>query len=247
MTFPGGTSVTLLDVYDSTAPDGLDGGSPHMHLVSTEAYVVVAGTGTLYTVDSHGYRETALAVGSVVWFTPGTIHRAVNGGGLQVVVVMSNAGLPEAGDAVLTFPPEILADAEAYRAAAVLPPRDSQAEREADAFARRDLAVEGFAAIRDAAKAGDLGPLHDFTAAAAALVRDHAAEWTSIVQNGPVENAQQSLAMVAEVLSGSAAHLDRSAVLQAPGSEGERRFGMCGRLTTYDLAKADQGWATPPV
>ena len=32
------------------------------------------------------------------------LHRAVNDGDLQVVVVMRNSGLPEAGDAVLTFP-----------------------------------------------------------------------------------------------------------------------------------------------
>ena len=29
-TFPGGTSVTLLDVYDDAGPDGLRGGTPHM-------------------------------------------------------------------------------------------------------------------------------------------------------------------------------------------------------------------------
>ena len=35
---------------------------------------------------------------------------------------MSNAGLPEAGDAVMTFPPEIVADPDRYRAAARCPP-----------------------------------------------------------------------------------------------------------------------------
>ena len=34
---------------------------------------------------------------------------------------MQNAGLPEHGDAVLTFPPEILADPDAYARAATLP------------------------------------------------------------------------------------------------------------------------------
>lgn len=51
-----------------------------------------------------GPRQTPLAAGSVDWFTPGTIRRAVNHSGLTVVVVMANAGLPEAGDAVMTFP-----------------------------------------------------------------------------------------------------------------------------------------------
>jgi mannose-6-phosphate isomerase-like protein (cupin superfamily) len=235
MTFPGGTSVTLLDVYDSVAPDGLIGGSPHLHLASTEAYVVVAGTGALQTVDSHGYRETPLAAGSVVWFSPGTIHRVVNDGGLQVVVIMSNAGLPEAGDAVMTFPPDTLADPERYRAAAVLPAIAPTAEREAAAFARRDLAVEGFTAIREAAKAGDLAPLHEFYAAATALAQPRASGWPAIVERGPVASAAESTAMVADLLAGRAPQLARSAVTEVAGSAGERGFGMCGRLTTYNV------------
>jgi hypothetical protein len=34
-----------------------------------------------------------------------------------VVAVMQNSGLPEAGDAVVTFPPDILADPVAYQRA----------------------------------------------------------------------------------------------------------------------------------
>lgn len=118
--FPGGTSLSSLDVYEDAAPDGVCGGSPHMHLVSTEAYIVVEGRGALQTIDGGGFAETALEAGSVVWFTPGTIHRAVNRGGLKVVVLMSNAGLPEAGDAVMTFPAEIVADPAAYAEAAAI-------------------------------------------------------------------------------------------------------------------------------
>lgn len=104
LSFPGGTSLSHLDIYHDAAPDGICGGSPHIHLVSTEAYLVVEGRGALQTIDGEGVRETELNAGSVVWFTPGTIHRAVNRGGLKVLVLMSNAGLPEAGDAVMTFP-----------------------------------------------------------------------------------------------------------------------------------------------
>ncbi|MGO7984288.1 cupin domain-containing protein, partial [Rhizobium johnstonii] len=77
----------MLTVYDDVAPDALAGGSPHMHLASTECYVVVGGRGALQTVNTDGYEETPLSAGTVAWFTPGTIHRAVNHGGLQVVVV----------------------------------------------------------------------------------------------------------------------------------------------------------------
>ncbi|MEU4746339.1 cupin domain-containing protein, partial [Actinosynnema sp. NPDC023658] len=141
--FPGGTSLSFLDVYDDAAPDGVAGGSPHLHLASTECYAVVGGAGELHVVNLDGYREIPLARGSVVWFTPGTIHRAVNHGGLRVVVLMDNAGLPEAGDAVMTFPPDVVADPDRYRAAATLPRRATEAERAADARVRRDLAVEG--------------------------------------------------------------------------------------------------------
>lgn len=86
------------------------GGSPHLHLVCTEAYVVTGGRGAVQTLSPDGYRDIPLEPGSVAWFTPGTVHRMVQGGALRVTVLMQNGGLPEAGDAVFTFPPEVLAD-----------------------------------------------------------------------------------------------------------------------------------------
>jgi mannose-6-phosphate isomerase-like protein (cupin superfamily) len=239
-TFPGGTSITLLGVYHDVAPDGLAGGSPHMHLASTECYIVVGGSGALQTVDAHGYRETALSPGVVVWFTPGTIHRAVNHGALQVVVLMGNAGLPEAGDAVMTFPADVVSDHDRYRAAATLPARATVPERARDAAKRRDLAVEGFVAIRDAIIAGDDGPLQEFYGAAAALVEQRASGWASIVADGPVAQAEQSSAIVEELARGRFGHLRDSAVHRAPEPDGERAFGMCGRLRTYDVGNAMQ-------
>jgi mannose-6-phosphate isomerase-like protein (cupin superfamily) len=75
--FPGGTSVTHLSVYSGICPDGLAGGTPHLHTASTEAYVVIEGNGALQTLDPSGLHETPLEPGSTVWFTPGTIHRAI--------------------------------------------------------------------------------------------------------------------------------------------------------------------------
>src|SRR6516164_7329834 len=123
--FPGATGVTVLDVYDWVAPDGLPGGSAHVHLASTEGYVVLSGAGRLQTLGERGYAQTPLRPGDCLWFTPGTIHRLINDGGLRLLVVMQNAGLPEHGDAVLTFPPEVLADPAAYARAAALPGADS--------------------------------------------------------------------------------------------------------------------------
>jgi mannose-6-phosphate isomerase-like protein (cupin superfamily) len=245
-TFPGGTSVTLLDVYDDAAPDGLCGGSPHVHLASTECYVVIGGRGALHTINASGARETELREGAVVWFTPGTIHRAVNHGELRVVVIMGNAGLPEAGDAVMTFPAEIVADADRYRAAAVLPPGPVEVVAAA-AARRRDLAVEGYRRIRHAAGRGDLRPLHEFYAAASALVADRARAWAEIVEHGPLTQARRSLQEARDLASGEFPHLSDSAVRLAPRPAGERGFGMCGRLSAYDVRDLDARFDAPAV
>jgi mannose-6-phosphate isomerase-like protein (cupin superfamily) len=139
--FPAATALTMLDVYDWIAPDGLPGGSAHVHLASAEAYVVLTGPGRLQTLDRSGYAESDLRPGAVLWFTPGVIHRLVNEGGLRLLVVMQNAGLPEAGDSVLTFPPEVLADPVAYARAAA-------ADTGEAARRRRDLAIEGYLTLR---------------------------------------------------------------------------------------------------
>lgn len=230
--FPGGTSLSHLDIYDDAASDGIRGGSPHMHLVSTEAYLVVGGRGALQTIDSDGFRETVLEPGSVVWFTPGTIHRAVNQGGLEVLVLMSNAGLPEAGDAVMTFPPEIVGDPAAYADAASLGEGD---ERAARAARRRDLAVSGFEALRDAVIAGDRAPLDDFYRQAGAIVRDRAAAWGGLVRERALAQAEHSLVLTEAVAGGDVTHLHDARIHQAPAASGDRAFGMCGRIRAYDL------------
>ncbi|MGC5172820.1 cupin domain-containing protein [Microbacterium sp. DT81.1] len=241
--FPGGTSVSRLRVYDDAvpagfgvAPDGLPGGTPHLHTVSTEAYVVTAGSGSLQTLDRTGYREHDLAPGATVWFAPGTIHRVVNGGGLEVVVIMSNRGLPEAGDAVMTFADEVLADAERYGEAARLPDAapDRSAAAEA-ARARRDAAVRGFVALRAAVQGGDLAPLERFYERAAALVAPRSAEWSRLRKDSVLADARRGEQLLAEIASGSAALLGAAEPRSSSGAEGERRFGMCGLLRTYDV------------
>ncbi len=229
--FPGGTGVTHLDVYDWSAPDGLHGGSAHVHLACTEAYVVVDGHGTLQTLGGDGFVETPLEPLTTVWFGPGVIHRAVNDGGLRVVVVMQNAGLPEAGDAVFTFPPETLADPDAYaRAAAVT--------GEADVRRRTGLAVEGFSALRAAVEAGDLDALDRFYAAAARLTADQLGSWRKTWDQGPRAAAALTGEHLDALEAGDHRHLLAGRTTRAT-PPGERRFGMCGRLATYDLSQVD--------
>lgn len=232
--FPGGTSVTQVNVYDSMCPDGLVGGTPHLHTASTEAYVVVEGSGVLHTLDLSGLQETPLQPGTVVWFTPGTIHRAVNHGGLRLIVVMANAGLPEAGDAVMTFPPEILADPDRYRQVTSLPHGEPEAVLIEAVHERRSLAVDGFQRLVDAVISGDPGPLERFYDAAADLVRPLAAEWRQIWRQTVADQTDHTATILDALERGDGQHLRSAARRQAPPSP-TLGFGMCGRLRTYDV------------
>ena len=161
--------MSHLRVYDTEAPDGLAGGTPHLHTLCTEAYAVVAGTGRVQTLTTSGFREMPFEPGALVWFTPGTIHRLVNDGGLEILVLMQNAGLPEAGDMVITFEPDVVPTP------ALCGGRHA-ARRRADNGgtgtrpAAPDAAVSAFLDLAEAV--GDGGtPRCPFHASAAALVR----------------------------------------------------------------------------
>ncbi|HJZ09775.1 MAG TPA: cupin domain-containing protein [Trebonia sp.] len=262
--FPGATAITVLDVYDWVAPDGLPGGSAHVHLASTEGYVVASGAGRLQTLGERGYAETPLRPGDCLWFTPGTIHRLVNEGDLRLFVVMQNAGLPEHGDAVLTFPPEILADSDAYARAATLPSGgqsagggarggeagssagagvlgvDGTSESGVAAAARRraGLAVEGYLALRERVLESGPGALDDFYAAALRLAGQRTDDWRDRWQAGALATAELTGDHLDEIGAGVAGHLDAAGLWRIERPAEERSYGMCGRLTTYPAARA---------
>ena len=239
--FPGATAITVLDVYDWVAPDGLPGGSAHVHLASTEGYVVASGAGRLQTLGERGYAETALGPGDCLWFTPGTIHRLVNEGDLRLFVVMQNAGLPEHGDAVLTFPPEILADPDAYARAATLPsPKQAARPQPVAAAARRraGLAVEGYLALRERVLESGPGALDDFYAAALRLAGQRADDWRDRWRAGALATAELTGDHLDEIGAGVAGHLDAAGLWRIERPAEERSYGMCGRLTTYPAARA---------
>ena len=231
---PGAVGLSHLSAYDWEAADGVCGGSPHLHTVCTEAYVVTGGRGAVQTLTSDGYRQTDLQAGSVAWFTPGTVHRMVQRDGLKVTVLMQNSGLPEAGDAIFTFPAEILADPERYAAAAALPGKEGPAV-EAATRERRDLAIEGYLALREALEAGDNGPFIDFQRAAARLVRRRVPQWQELWQAGALATARRTGRQLAALAAGDPSHLAEAAVHTA---EPTRRdgYGMCGRRQEYELS-----------
>ncbi|MDQ0961188.1 mannose-6-phosphate isomerase-like protein (cupin superfamily) [Streptomyces sp. B4I13] len=227
---PGGVAISHVSVYDWPAADGVCGGTPHMHLACSEAYVVTGGRGAVQTLTTSGYEVTPLRAGTVAWFTPGTIHRLVNEGDLRITVLMQNSGLPEAGDAVLTLPPEYLIDPEAYARATVIPPDAPEEEQERVARARRDLALEGYRALCEAEGPETLAAFHR---AAAALVRPRIEEWRERWHRGAEAAAAVTGVQLDSLERGEYPHLADAVVRsQQPATCG--KFGMCGRLDVYE-------------
>jgi len=230
---PGGVGISRLCVYDTITPDGRAGGTPHVHLCCTEAYVVTGGHGAVQTLSGQGFAEYELTQGVVVWFTPGTVHRLINDGDLEIVVVMSNSGLPEAGDAVLTFPTEILADLDRYSAHAALP-GDGAPGTDVDlAYRRRDLAIEGFLQLRAAVERDGSRALVPFYTAAAMLKRPLLDQWRTRWENGAFRAAQSTGVHLDALARGDAGHLRDARVSALPKPTEEDRLGMCGLLNTY--------------
>ncbi|WP_117198014.1 MULTISPECIES: cupin domain-containing protein [unclassified Nocardiopsis] len=243
--FPGGTAVSGLRVYDWEAPDGLHGGTPHLHTASSEAYVVVAGEGEVHTLTPRGVAADPLAAGAVLWFAPGTVHRLVNSGGLEITVVMQNAGLPEAGDAVFTFPRGVLADPEAYAAAAALPaegPEELRAER---ARARRDLALRGYWELVASVREEGAGALEEFHRLAAQVVRPRVREWREIWREGVEREVERTREQLAALAGGDPGIMREAAVVRTEPMPGPRAFGMCGRLRTWRVADAPETGEPP--
>jgi mannose-6-phosphate isomerase-like protein (cupin superfamily) len=233
--FPGAVGVSHLRVYDSEAPDGLRGGTPHVHSVCTEAYVVLAGRGTVQTLGPEGFRETPLEAGRFVWFTPGTVHRLVNEDGLlEILVIMQNAGLPEAGDMVITFPPELLDDPEAYARTHALPEGEGTTAGSGEAARRRrDLGVEGFAQLRAATQREGRRALADFYARVGRLLAPRAEGWEAIFRAGPRDAADRTERQLRALRRGDASHLMDATLRQLPPPPRERRMGCCGTLGVY--------------
>jgi mannose-6-phosphate isomerase-like protein (cupin superfamily) len=232
--FPGAIGVTHLKVYDTAGPDGLPGGSPHMHFACSEAYLVVHGRGSVQTLSNGGFREIPLRAGSVVWFTPGLIHRLINEDGqLEIYAVMENAGLPEHGDSVLTFPPKYLRDEDAYFQALSLERAGSAFTDKQDAARkRRDLAVEGFEILRAEVEKGSL---QRFYREAVDLVRSKEPTWRGIWEAGPENNVQRTRSFLDNLDFGRSDYLGEGKVfeIQVDPQREERRFGMCGTLRQY--------------
>lgn len=234
--FPGGTAVSIVTVYDWPTVDDQAGGSPHLHTASTEGYVVTRGAGAVETLSAAGFERRELRRGTVLWFTPGTVHRLINvSGDLEVTVVMQNAGLPEAGDAVLTYPAGVLADPEAYAAATGAPAAAGLGddERAAAARRRRDLAIEGYLELRERVRAEGPEAMKPLWTTAASLVSGRVDTWRALWAEGPKAQVETTGRHIEALAGADATHLCDAHVSEA--GDPDRRWGMCGRLEAFDL------------
>ncbi|GAB3721950.1 cupin domain-containing protein [Nocardiopsis nanhaiensis] len=229
-TLPGGVGLSRLRVYDwpsAQGSDGFCGGTPHMHLACTEAYSVVGGSGAVQTLTTNGSTSTPLAEGDLVWFTPGTVHRLVNHGDLRIIVLMQNAGLPEAGDAVFTFPPGVLSDPHDYAAAATL----DTADPEGAARNRRELAVSGFTQLRHRIETDGPAAMTDFHTSAVRLVAARLPDWRTRFEQGPAAEVARTASHLDALAAGDTSHLSSAAVYRV---EPRPAWGMCGRLNKFE-------------
>src|SRR2546427_308647 len=112
---PAGIGLTHIKVYDAPGPDGLISGAAHIHLVCSEIYFALKGTGQIEVLSSEGAEVIDLVPNKAVFFRPGTFHRVLNPNrDLEILAIMQNGGLPERGDFVMSFPPDILNNPPAY-------------------------------------------------------------------------------------------------------------------------------------
>ncbi len=226
---PGATAISRLQVYDTLAPDGQRGGTPHVHLLCAEMYFVLQGVGAVEIIDAGGFSRVELSPYSALTFTTGTIHRLINtSGDLHILVIMQNSGLPEKGDNVVTFTEERLDSDEKYAEA-------MSVTSLADAYQRRDRGVEGFlqlkAAFEQDAETGRTA-LRRFFVLAEQRTAHFRPEWASLVENGAGSAVRLSLEHLRALDRGELSYLLRAQHQLIPASE-PTSIGFCGRLDRY--------------
>ena len=225
---PGATLVTRLKVYDTPGPDGQPGGTPHFHLACTEMYFTLGGSGGVEIIDNNGFKFVELPVHTAFLFSAGTLHRLINRGGLEILIVMQNSGLPERGDTVVTVTKAVLADELRYYKAVCAGSLE-------EAYLRRDAGVAGFLEIKNAfARSPDEGraALNELYKQAQRLTRPKHAEWYETVAKGAFSEAQDSLKQIVDLTAGKTGYLKEARNFFVPAAP-HATIGYCGTLNRY--------------
>lgn len=236
MQMPGSISMSRLKVYDTPTPDGQRGGTPHVHLLCSEMYTVIGGSGAVEMIDGSGFSRVELQVGDALLFSPGTIHRLINpNGDLLILVVMQHSGLPERGDNVVCFPETLLADDESFAEA-------MRAVTVEDAYQRRDRGVEGFLRLKATftadAEAGRAA-LRRFLGLAVERTAQQREAWDEIVQR-EIESARNSLDQLEALCESDIDSLMEARHARVPGGE-PASLGFCGHLFRYPANLQPEG------
>ena len=185
------------------------------------------GAGAVQTLGPAGFNETPVERGSLLWFTPGLIHRLINHGDLEIIVLMQIATLPEAGDCFLSFPEEVLADRKSYLEAAGHDPGRSVGAVDDDAARRRrDLAVNGFNALREGEQS-----LDRFYELAAGIAAPLVPAWRDSWETGPGATAGRAGELISALEDGGVPPL--AAAMFGIGPPAGEVLGLCGRLNVY--------------
>jgi mannose-6-phosphate isomerase-like protein (cupin superfamily) len=220
-----GIGLTRLHVYDQRpAPDGTMSGCAHVHAFTDEAYYVLAGSGAVELHDAErGFRRVPLQAGDFVQFGPGTLHRSVSDGSLDVLALMSNSGLAERGDARIYFGAAIDADPAEFERLRALP-RTHGLE---GALQRRDASTQAYTALimlwqQD--RTAYFAELQRFVGLHRTLAAERQQQYESVIDGGPGHWLRRSLERLHEPPPASAN------AVGAPLAGTPETLGMCGLL-----------------
>jgi hypothetical protein len=199
-------------------------GCAHVHALTDEAYYVESGTGAVELHDlDRGFRRIELRRGDYVQFGPGTLHRSVSTGALEVLALMSNAGLAERGDARIYFGRAVDDDPDQYRRLQALPRTDGLA----GALKRRDASIVAYQQLMqlwERQRPAYYAELERFVRLHESHMAAHAAEHARIVESGPAAWVAATRARLA-----ASAREAGSAVTVRRDDSGVT-LGMCGEL-----------------
>jgi mannose-6-phosphate isomerase-like protein (cupin superfamily) len=229
---PGGVGLTHIQVYAEPCPDGLIGGGAHIHMVCAEMYYVLAGTGQMELLSMDGVETVELSPLKTVFFRPGVFHRVINPHkDLQLLAIMQNGGLPERGDFVMSFPPEVVSSASAYQQAV-------RAPNLAEALVRRDLSIKGYLGLKGAFernKEAGQAALREFYRAARNLISPKVDAFEWVLKVGAQTEAKNSLDACDFIKAGRLDYLEAAQHAVLDPLREPARAGMCGELHAYAL------------
>lgn len=222
----GGIGFSRVVVYSHpAAPDGCRGGCPHMHAVTEEAYYVTRGRGTVELHDQRlGFRTVSLEPGTYLDFQPGVLHRLVNEEGLELLAIMGNAGLAEAGDARIYFGQEADNSPEWYAELWSLPQRKGLP----GALERRDHAVRAYMHLMKLWRENRSGyekELDRFVRKVLETAAQKKADFLPFVEAGPLAAGRRAQGRLEAMPSPSG-----SSAVRYQSEEAQPGLGMCGLL-----------------